>query len=361
MFKNVKDHITDEVNSAAKKIQELEIQNEVSSHVNNKGPSSPTQIHFSLIDDGSVLKYRIEDELNSDSSPQDQLFNESLIKNPTRGSIDENGTNSPVNNDNSKTSATSQPFNKSTLLAKLKETIKSKNSQIETLREALEKVNEFKIFSEEMKQELNELRRAHESWTLSIAENKLVVHQEIELKNAELAELKRDIDVLHGMLSDSNNQNVQLKTRIQDLESRLVKTSAAHQMERDNLTREMTIVKNSAIKQIQKEHELKLERVKLDLEKSIEALKIGLLTKDQQLMEDAKQIQSLTKQNRELQDNLEQGNKELELRSKELEELKKDKETQVKIFIDSTTMTDSDSEKDPMRDVEHEYLKNIGK
>lgn len=254
-----------------------------------------------------------------------------------------------------------QTLSKPMLFAKFKESIKLKNSQIQTLKEALGKVEDFKLLSDNLKRELNELKKTHESWMVSLAENKLIVHQEIELKNAEIQTLKNEISDLQSKLVDTHNRNVQLRETIQDLESRLVRTSAAHQKERDSLTRELTIAKNNAIRNIQKEHELHVERVKLDLEKSIEALKMGMLTRDQQIMENAQYQQSLLDKNQELQSRLNRCNETISQCQKELENSRLEHNEKVNKTADSETMTDLVPNQEPTKEVEFEYLKNIGK
>lgn len=163
------------------------------------------------------------------------------------------------------------------ILAKCKESLKQKNSQISNLKESLTEVEKFKDYNQELRKELNELKEAHETWTVSIAENKRVMHQEIEDKLVEIERLQQE-------LNESNNKIRRLRSSIQDLESRLVSTSAAHQKERESLKKELTAERNNAIKQVKKEHEHNLERVKLDLEKSI-------LNKEEQLVSNTEKFQ----------------------------------------------------------------------
>ena len=198
------------------------------------------------------------------------------------------------------------------LIAKCKESLKLKNSQLKILKDSLSEVENFKETFNGLKSELEDLRNAHEFWTVSIAEHKRVMHQEIESKNSEIERHKTEINDLLVRLKDSNNKSNQLKSSIQNLESKLVSTSAAHQKERESLIREMNQAKNIAIKQVQKEYDLNLERVKLDLEKSIEALKSEILSKDEHIMRSVEQQQGLIETNSTLKVELENTKKKLE-------------------------------------------------
>lgn len=208
------------------------------------------------------------------------------------------------------------------LLAKSKESLKHKNSIIMNLRESLSEVEKFKDFNQALKRELGELKEAHETWTVSVAESKRVMHQEIENKNSAIEKLKAESHEQQLVLSESNNKIRQLKSAIQDLESRLVSTSAAHQKERESLTKELTIAKNNAIRQLQKEHQNNIERIKLDLEKSIEALKVDILYKDEQMMKNAEQLQKMNEENHLLSSKLDEINLIFKDQSKVLEEVK---------------------------------------
>jgi len=223
--------------------------------------------------------------------------------------------NGPANQQDSPLASSPQPTTKAStkikdlerLLAKCKESLKLKNSQIKVLKESLSEVEQFKDFNKKLKSELADLREAHESWTVSIAQNKKIMHQEIEDKNAEIEALKAEINELHSKIR-------QMRLATQDLESRLVSTSAAHQKERESLTKELTTAKNNAMRQMQREHEHKLERVKLNFEKSIEVMKHDALSKDEQLMKVAEEQKRLLSENQLLAERL--GNKELELQAK---------------------------------------------
>lgn len=207
------------------------------------------------------------------------------------------------------------------LLAKCKESLKQKNSQIQTLKESLLEVDNFRDYSDKLRRELAELRAAHESWTVSIAENKRVTHQEMEIKNTELEHQRSETNDLQLRLNDSQNRIKQLKSAIQDLESRLVSTSAAHHKERESLTKEFNSIRSNALKQLKKEHEHNLERVKLDLEKSIEALKLESLTKDEQLMKYIRSQEELLKENQDLMDSADDMKQQLQSKVTESEEL----------------------------------------
>jgi chromosome segregation ATPase len=204
------------------------------------------------------------------------------------------------------------------LMAKCKESLKSKNAQLKILRNSLNEVDKFKEQMDDLKRELKELRNAHETWTLSIAENKRVMHQEIEEKNAEM-------DIMRSQLKESNNRLLQHKSNIQNLESQLISMSAAHQHERESLTKDLTNAKSVAIKRLQREHELQLERVKLDLEKSIESLKSEVLIRDEQIIRGGQKQQELEKQNSALTTDLEIYKKRYEDCLSNLEELKSER------------------------------------
>lgn len=229
------------------------------------------------------------------------------------------------------------------LLAKCKESLKLKNSQIRVLKDSLSEFEKFKDINQDLKRELGELREAHETWTVSIAENKRIMHQEIESKNAEFARLKGEVNELKNRLTESNNKNQQLKSTLQDLESRLVNTSAAHQKERESLTKELTIAKNNSLRQAQKEFELTLERVKLDLEKTIESLKLELLNKDQQIIKSAERQQELYDKNSGLMQELEQTNKKVKVQLNIIdtlrENIKKEENSTLDLKAELDTLT----------------------
>lgn len=187
------------------------------------------------------------------------------------------------------------------ILAKCKESLKQKNAQIKALKDALGELDDFKNHNQELRRELGELRESHESWTVSIAENKRLMHQELENKNNDIERHKSEVKELQQKLNDSYNNIRQLKSAIHDLESRLVSTSAAHQRERDNLKKELLQAKHEAIKQCQKDNELQIERIRLDLERSIEALKVQLLSKDEHLVKTVTRQQELESRNHELE------------------------------------------------------------
>lgn len=439
MFKKVKDRITDEVSLATNKIQNMQIIDQLAASVQaSEQPSCPpNKVHFSLTGDNLIntdnqlVDDDDEDEqFNSENSPRHQLSKEKSIKQPTThndimevqsgktnqgtsaeqlitgGKIDSNDLSSSKivdtepnmeskeqiqliaekqpsqqkqhsQTDTSQISSNSNN-NRHTLIAMLKESIKLKNSQIKTLKSALGEVEKFKGLGDELRKELHEIKNAHERWTVSIAENKRVVHHELEMKNVEVIRLKNEINEYQSKLHDSNTIIRQLKTNIQDLGSKLVSTSAAHEKERETLTRDLTMARNNAIRQVQKEHEHHIERVKLELEKSIEALKMALLTKDKELMDHGQIQQQMAQHNRDLQYELERCNDKFTCQTKQFEDLKQKhdqlvneikeikevKEVQVKEMTNSETMTDEEEVVDKQemtKDVESEYLKNVSK
>lgn len=366
MFKKMKDRISDEVNSATNKLQNMQIIDQLASTINQQIKNElvapnltlPEQ-KFSLIDHslGPNSGSNDNEELNSDTSPRHQLFNKhdiahhemnnTLLANQITAlkiELDETkqqllqATNSQHDSlisvstsvsevDKTSSVGSPQPTSKAVakvkdlekLLAKCKESLKIKNARINTLETKLTDVERFRELNQSLRDELNELRAAHETWTVSIAENKRAMHQEFENKNNEMEKLKIEIIDLQSKLVDGNGKIRQLKLAIQDLESRLVSTSAAHQKERESLTKELTQSKNLAIKQLQTEHVNNIERVKLDLEKSIEALKVELLHKDEQIIRSASQQQLTLNKNQELSKEIEEYKEKLEEQSKLIE------------------------------------------
>lgn len=243
-----------------------------------------------LINQHNVTKSELDAvriQLNNTVQQSDSLISGSTMSEYDRTSI---GSSQPP------TEATNKDLE--ILLSKYKESLKLKNSHISKLKDSLVGVQGIRKIIQDMKQELNQLRGEHETWTVSIAEEKRTTHMEIESKNIEINLLKSEI-------SDNNKKLRQLKSAIQDLESRIVNTSAAHMKERESLTKELTVSKNNAIRQIQKEHELNIERVKLDLEKTIEALKVDILNKDKQLIKLTEQFQHSQGVNKKLNEELE--------------------------------------------------------
>lgn len=216
------------------------------------------------------------------------------------------------------------------LMAKCKESLKAKNQQLKILKDSLLQVEKFKEHIDSIKNDLQDLRQTHETWTLSIAENKRVMHQEIESKNLEIDKLKTEIVDLQAQLKDSNNKSIQLKSNIQTLESRLVSTSAAHQKERESLSKELVSAKNNAIRQLQKSHDLQMERVKLDLERSIENLKLEILVKDEQIIRNAEKEQDLQEQKCSLKTDLDSIKARLSETQNELSALRIIKDDQTK-------------------------------
>lgn len=275
---------------------------------------------------GQITDIKSElDNLRRQQQPFNSTQNESLKGVSKISENDKSSTGSPQ----STTKSASKIKDLERLLTKCKESLKHKNTIISNLRESLSEVEKFKDSNQELKQELGELKEAHETWTVSIAESKRVMHHEIENKNSEIERLKAESHEQQFKLSDSNNKVRQLKSAIQDLESRLVSTSAAHQKERESLTKELTAAKNNAMRHLQKEHENNIERVKLDLEKSIEALKLDILTKDEQLMKNAEQLQRIYEENRLLSLKLEESSQKLKDQSKNLEEVKKNNSSEM--------------------------------
>lgn len=201
------------------------------------------------------------------------------------------------------------------LLAKCKESLKAKNSQLQILKDSLVKVDKFQGMMDEVKYDLQDLKRSYETWTVSIAENKRVMHQEIETKVSELEKYKYEV-------KEQNTKMNHLKSNIQNLESRLVSTSAAHQKERESLIKEMNAARNNALKQQQREHELLTERIKLDLEKSIEALKSELLNKDEQIIRSAENQQKLYEQNQQYAKDLTNAREKLHDTLEDFEKIK---------------------------------------
>lgn len=232
--------------------------------------------------------------------------------------------------DRSSASSSPQPVSKAgvkirdleKLLAKCKESLKSKNTQIKSLKDELSKVELFNESFQKLRNELLELKNSYESWTVSIAENKRIMHEEIETKNSEIDSLKAEISNLNSQLKDSNLKSVHLRTSLQDLESRLVSTSAAHQKERESLKRDLTQDKINSLKQVQKDHELRIERVKLELEKAVEALKSEILSRDEQIIKLTTSVQNLQSNNQSLQSELEEAQQNYQDRSKVADEFR---------------------------------------
>lgn len=208
------------------------------------------------------------------------------------------------------------------LIAKCKESLKTKNSQLKILKDCVMKIDQYKDMLDVVKLDLRELQSSYETWTISLAENKLIMHQEIEDKVTEMEKYKAEIKDHQKQLQEQNHRTNSLKSNIQNLESRLVSTSAAHQKERESLIRELNAAKSIALKQQQKEFELQTERIKLDLEKSIEALKLELLGKDEQIVRSAERQQDLATQNQQYVDDLTDAKKTIDDTKKMYDELK---------------------------------------
>ena len=185
------------------------------------------------------------------------------------------------------------------LIAKCKESLKNKNSQIKILRESLLKVDQFKEIIDEVKSDLTGLKKSYEIWTVSVAENKRIMHQEMEDKISEMERYKAEIRDLQLQIRDYNSKIINFKSNVQNLESRLVSTSAAHLKERESLIKELNASKSNALNQQKREFEIQKERIKLDLEKSIEALKSEVLSKDEQIIRSATNQQKLHEQNQQ--------------------------------------------------------------
>lgn len=183
------------------------------------------------------------------------------------------------------------------ILAKCKESLKLKNSQIQDLKNRL---SDSKEANEELTRQIEDLKASQETWTVSIAENKQAMHQEIESKNNEINARKREISDLQKKLMDSQKYAEQCKKSLQDIESKLVSSWSTHQKERDNIAKELNQSKAAAIKQLQKEHEFAVERIKLDSEKLAESLKQELLDRDEKIIRYAERQQQLHDKNNQL-------------------------------------------------------------
>lgn len=276
-------------------------------------------------------RVRLENQRRSLEAELFTLRSEVGSSRASNHTIDSNtGSAKNIAEDRSSTSSSPQPVSKAAvkirdlekLLAKCKESLKSKNSSIKSLKDQLSHVEIFSESFQKLKNELIELKSSYETWTVSIAENKRLTHEELEIKNGEIDTLKSDIGNLNVQLKESNMKIVQLRSTLQDLESRLVSTSAAHQKERESLKKELTQDKINSLKQVQKDHELRIERVKLELEKAVEALKSEILSRDEQIIKLTNTVQSLQSSNQSLQSELEETQQNFQDRSKIAQEFK---------------------------------------
>lgn len=409
LLKKVAGKITDEVSQATSKIQNMQIIDHLSSTISQ--PSiitslQPNQLlpepkesfddcsvdgqhslsdinHFSLIDGSQIIDYsnnHNSEELAADSdiSPQHQLFNNQAIipltlDKPSNSSnhvsqpkrLDDSNNLNSGNNKNKDEHASSDSHHgqssKANLLAKFKESLRLKNSQIKKLKDALCQVEQFEMYADDLKKELDELRASHETWTISIAENKRTMHEEMEAKNGDIKRLKTEADCLQIRLKDSQTNIKQLKSRIQELESRLVSMSVAHQKERESLTKELTTAKNNAIKQLHKEHELNIERVKLEFEKTIETLKSDVLSRDHQIIENAKQSQQLLQINSDLNEKVVDINRLLNDKQAEIDSLKNRHDAELEQLKSQSTIGDANCEELERLKVEYDKLKDSNK
>ena len=234
------------------------------------------------------------------------------------------------------------------LIAKCKDSLKAKNAQLQILKKSILEIDKFKTMMETMKGDLFELKQSYEVWTIKIAENKQIMHQEIEDKISEMERYKSEMKDLESQMIEQSNTTAQLKSTIQNLESRLVSTSAAHQKERESLIKELNSGKSNALKQQKKEFELQVERVKLDLEKSIESLKSDLLIKDEQIMRGAEREHKIHSQNQATLKELTEIGADLRIAVKDiknLKEIEKNQEEEIeKLKTDLEKFSNDDSQ-----------------
>lgn len=193
-------------------------------------------------------------------------------------------------------------------LHKLKGVLKQKNMQIENLQRVLAKVDKFGQTLDAFKSDVSTLRSSHEQWTVSVAEMKKCMHQELEVKGNKLNQSIKKLDEAHKYILELKNQQESSRLRIGEIESKLISQSVAHEKERENLTKELKVSKVNAIKQMQKDHEVNFERMKLGLEQTIESLKRDLLMKDSEIIKYSTEFENYKSYCQELETKLENKN-----------------------------------------------------
>lgn len=191
------------------------------------------------------------------------------------------------------------------LLFKCQQLLRHKNSQIEIFRKALEKVDSFSVVVANVKEDLKNLRLSHESWALSVAQMKKLMHQELEARENKLNHSIKMLDETHKHIAELKNQQESYRLRIAELESKLISQSFAHEKERYSLTKELKVSEVNAIKQMQRDHEVNLERIRLGLEQTLKSLKRDLLMRDSEIIKYSTEIEKYKSKYQELETRLE--------------------------------------------------------
>lgn len=124
---------------------------------------------------------------------------------------------------------TSNDLNLERLLERCNETLTERNNQVDTLRVALSEIEKLKHFNEDLKREIADLKTAHNTWKVSVAENKRVLYEELLIKNKEISVLNKEIDDLKEKLLQSESKSGQYKTTIQNLEGKLMSVARSIQ------------------------------------------------------------------------------------------------------------------------------------
>lgn len=222
----------------------------------------------------------------------------------TSPNIDSNKTQTlPTHNDKEHTASinTNTPHEKSNnkirdlehLLAKCKESLKAKNGRIDQLEQNLKELDSLKEENISLKSDVTKLKQQHEDWTVSIAESKRSVHEELETRTAQLNTLKSEYNDLSRRSQESSAVLKQQAYRITDLEGQIVRMNSVHQQEKVDLKKEHEKSERNALMQINQEHERKFANQKLDFQKIIDSMKNDIAKKDEDLLKSSGQIKVL--------------------------------------------------------------------
>lgn len=159
-----------------------------------------------------------------------------------------------------------------TLLQKCKDSLKSNRDKIFALNKENEELIECKDKYQSVTKELESLKKLNEDNTLSFAEAKQKLHEEIEAKSIVVRELeeqsrkrKQEMAAIEGDLKTKNKALEELQERIAEIER-------TAEEDKQNLIQELSRGKAAAIHLIREEIEKKMATLEEEWKRKYEAL-----------------------------------------------------------------------------------------
>lgn len=179
------------------------------------------------------------------------------------------------------------------------------------------------------------------------------LHNSLPVKNP-TQNNSQPTNATHNSLLACQRELKDAKAKIYALESSVLSRSVAHQKERDGLIKELNANKVLAIKNLQRDHELQIERTKLQLEKNIESLKLEIFHKDNQIVKLVKESQESKQKNEILSRKVEDNEKIIAEQENAMSELREVLEL---LYQEKDELEDKSKTLPSI--TEYEYLKNI--